>query len=258
VSLRHMKTEEESNVNVKEKTTNTTKAKVTPPTWEELKARRRPTYEDLRRRVEEGGYGSHSDRMDSREWYHLCYFQPLEGHLFVELLHQYPDMDYNDKCVCVSLWIYAHSISTPTYENISERILGLVEPEDYEVLNDPDTDEDEEQLRTNALRHAFEQGYISFNEEKIVTLRQDIEEFLSKLVDKECAESDAAIIAASIKEQLGELQEIHRQKQFEFWRDGIKFHYRKNEKGEHIPLTEQEQQEWIQQLAEKYDRRITE
>jgi hypothetical protein len=83
-----------------------------------------PTIEQLRQRAEEGGYGGGRGIMDTREWYELCYFEPLEDFLYTALeAKYYPKMDARNISVCVSVWIYAHSVSTPTYEAVSDRIL---------------------------------------------------------------------------------------------------------------------------------------
>lgn len=214
---------------------------------------RRPSYEDLELRVQEGGYGSHRDRMDSREWYELCYFTPLEDFLYEALeAKYYPKMDARNIAVCVSVWIYAHSVSEPVYERVKDRILWS---DNYDMgaevirgRTGPET----------AIRQTLERGFItSIHHSKGIILRQDIEQFLSDLVDKECAESDAAILAANGKEAWEELQEFHRKQQLEFWRECVRFLSRQNEKGEHIPLTEGEQKEWLESMVERYDRRIT-
>lgn len=192
---------------------------------------RRPTLEDLKQRAEEGRYGGGSGRMDSREWYELCYFEPLEDFLYEALERKYyPKMDARNISVCVSLWICDHSVlPLPTYEQISDRILWT---ESYdmgaEVIRGRTTPE-------KAIEDTLKRGFISLKtdeeiDETYVTLRQDIEQFLSELVDKECAESDAAIIAAHGKEAFDHITEIHREKQLEFERWASPFYYRKEEK----------------------------
>jgi hypothetical protein len=216
----------------------------------------RPTLEDLRRRAEQGGYGGGSGRIDTREWYELCYFEPLEEFLFKSLAERCPEMEYNDVTVCVSSWIYIHSVAPDaTYKDVSDRCLRLG------WLDDSDCD--------LAMKQAFERGYIFCNidaedpaaetiepSEVIITLRKDIEEFLSELVNKECAASDAELIIAHGLEPLYEINEIHRRKQLEFEIEAVKFLYKKDERGQSVPLTEQEQAEWIESVVERNDRRF--
>lgn len=172
--------------------------------------RRRPTIEQLRDRAEEGGYVGGRGIMDSREWYQLCYFEPLELFLFQSLMHEYyPDMALHDVSVCVSTWIYIHSVDPSlNYRHISDRILwfsaggrfseeGGIEP-------------------GIMMEQAFKRGYIAFNIANEIILRQDIEDFLSRLVDKECAECDAELEAKHGRQALDEINEIHRKKQSEF------------------------------------------
>jgi hypothetical protein len=110
------------------------------------------------------------------------------------------------------------------------------------------------------MKQTFERGFIFYNKESdnktVVTLRQDVEEFLSELADRECKESDAALIAAHGIKALEEINEIHRNKQIEFEKDTVKFLFKKNESGESVPLTEQEQKDWIEAI-EKNDQRVT-
>src|SRR5215208_2222895 len=86
---------------------------------------RRPTYEDLKQRAEEAGFSGGRGRMDTREWYELCYFYPIEEYLLASLRSKYssydPNMTYETAAVCVSAWIYDNSVSTSTYENIKDR-----------------------------------------------------------------------------------------------------------------------------------------
>jgi len=206
-----------------------------------------PTIQDLRQRAEQGGYGGGRGVMDTREWYELCYFEPLEQMLYEALeAKYYPKMDARNISVCVSVWIYAHSVSTPTYERVSDRILWT---ESYdmgaEVVRGRTTPE-------TAMQQTFERGFISYNKDaennKVVTLRQDIEEFLSELVAKECAASDAELLTAHGMEALYEINRIHRRKQVEFAKDFVKFLFKENEKGQKVPLTEQEQQDYIESI----------
>jgi hypothetical protein len=168
--------------------------------------RRRPTIEQLRDRAEEGGYGGGRGKMDSREWYVLCYFEPLERFLFQALRTQYPEMTPSQVSVCISVWIYAHSVSTSTYERIRDRIIWFVEEEGTNP-----------EAPVTIIVRAFERGYIVYNDGGVVTLRQDIKDFLSQLVDKECEESDAELIDRHGREALDEINEIHRKNQAAFY-----------------------------------------
>jgi hypothetical protein len=213
-----------------------------------------PTIEQLRQRAEEGGYGGGRGVMDTREWYELCYFEPLEDFLYEALeAKYYPKMDARNISVCVSVWIYAHSVEErPTYEHVSDRILWS---ESYDMGAEVVTGRTKPET---AMQQTFERGFIFYNKESdrtIVTLRQDIEEFLSKLVDKECAASDAELIRAHGITALDEINEIHTKKQVEFAKDFVKFLFKQNEKGEEVPLTEQEQQDYVESIERRNDDR---
>jgi hypothetical protein len=171
--------------------------------------RRRPTIEQLRDRAEEGGYGGGRGKMDTKEWYQLCYFEPLEDFLFQSLRTKYPDMALHDVSVCVSAWIYIHSVDpSPNYGEISDRILWLSAGGRFS---------EEGGIKPEIMmEQAFERGYISYNTVNKITLRQDIEDFTSQLVDKECEECDAELIAKYGRQALDEINEIHRKKQSEF------------------------------------------
>jgi hypothetical protein len=108
------------------------------------------------------------------------------------------------------------------------------------------------------MQQTFERGFIFYNKDEsdqtIVTLRQDVEEFLSKLVDNECAASDAELLTKHGMEALYEINGIHRRKQVEFAKDFVKFLFKQNEKGEEVPLTEQEQKDWIESIEKKKNR----
>lgn len=173
---------------------------------------RRPSYDDLKLRAEEGGYLGGRGKMDTLEWYQLCYFTPIEIYLYQTLRSRFQqEMTGDDAGACVSVWIYAHSVSTPTYERIADRMLWFAE---------------EEETPAAVLRQAWERGFIFYNidtddptaktieaDQVVITLRQDIEDFLSWLVNKECVENDADIIATHGKEAFDELTAILRKSQ---------------------------------------------
>src|SRR5215211_7340738 len=166
---------------------------------------RRPTYDDLKRRAEEAGFRGGSGKMNTREWYELCYFTPLEDFLYEQLERKYyPKMDARNIAVCVSTWIYAHSVSTPYYERVKDRILWSdIYDMGAEIIRGKTKPE-------KAMLDTYERGFISLDDPPtlgdlvdhgvVVTLRPDIEQFLTELVNKECAENDAAIIAEHGKE----------------------------------------------------------
>jgi hypothetical protein len=170
---------------------------------------RRPTYDDLKRRAEEAGFGGGRGVMDSREWYELCYFEPLEDYLFKALKNYRPWMTDEDVAVCVSTWIYDNSVSRATYEHITDRLL-FVDEEGYS-------------RRDAILQAAYKAGYVfaysiyRYGEEvknngqgsgPFLASSDDIDYFLDELVWRECIENDAEIIATQGKEAFEELTEI--------------------------------------------------
>jgi hypothetical protein len=186
---------------------------------------RRPSYEDLKSRAEQAGFYGGRGVMDTREWYELCYFTPLEDFLFEALKAHRPSMSHEDVAVCVSTWIYDNSVSKATYERVRDRILFVDEPGSAFMASE----ENRlvwKQLKEQLMHSAYKNGHIiayrtyRYGEEikeenngqqgsgPYITPNDGIKKFLDELVWRECAENDAAIIAEHGREAFDELTEI--------------------------------------------------
>jgi hypothetical protein len=86
-----------------------------------------PTIKQLEWAAEQS-YGGGTGRVDSREYYELVYFEPLEQFLYEVLRAKYPDMNVTDICVCELVWINQRSIGTNDYDTLKDRLANVVFP----------------------------------------------------------------------------------------------------------------------------------